>query len=91
MGDVDAGQPLRWTFVEFEVRAEDAPTLADAPAEVIDPDLGWYCSYGTSEEMFVVFGGRAFRCPRGDATRRAEVEEFARSRGVPEGQLDWES
>jgi hypothetical protein len=29
VGDVDAGQPKTWTFIEFEVRDEDAERLVD--------------------------------------------------------------
>ncbi len=39
--------------------------------------------------MIVVFHGRVFKYPTGDSTRRAEVEGYARSVGVPEAQLDW--
>src|SRR5437899_3167977 len=84
MGDVDAGQPLTWTFLEFEAPEEDAPSVAAALSNALDPTLGWYCDFRTNNETFVVFGGRIFHYPRGDRTRRSEAEAYARSVGVPE-------
>ena len=89
VGDVDAGQPLTWTFLDFEAPDEDAPRLAAALSDSLDPTLGWYCDFRTADETFVVFGGRIFRYPRGDRTRRSEVEAYARSVGVPDPQIDW--
>jgi hypothetical protein len=89
VGDEPAGQPKLWTFIEFEVPDDDAPALADALSQVLEVELGWYCDFRTEAETFVVFSGRVFRYPRGDRAARAEVEGFARSRGVPDSQLDW--
>ena len=51
---------------------------------------GWYCDFRSVDDTFVVFADAVFRYPRGDPARRAEVEDHARSCGVPEPQLDWE-
>ncbi len=88
-GDTDAGQPRTWTFIEFAAAAADADRLADTLSRVLDERLGWYCDFRSLTETFVVFSGRVFRYPRGDADRRREVEEHGRSVGVPESQLDW--
>jgi hypothetical protein len=37
----------------------------------------------------VVFAGKVFRYPRGNSAGRAEAQEYARSMGIPEAQLDW--
>jgi hypothetical protein len=87
-GDVEAGQPEVWTFIEFEVPAPHAPDLAERLAEVLDP-AAWYCDFRSDDEVFVVFSGRIFRYPRGDVDRRREAERWGRSVGVPEAQLDW--
>ena len=89
VGDVDAGQPLTWTFIHFEAPAEQASRLADALSNALDPTLGWYCDFRTADETFVAFGGRVFRYPRGDRAGRSEAEAYARSVGVPEAQIDW--
>ena len=89
VGDVDAGQPLTWTFLDFEAPDDDAPRLAAALSDSLDPTIGWYCDFRTADETFVVFGGRIFRYPRGDRTRRSEAEAYARSVGVPDPQIDW--
>lgn len=88
-GDTDVGQPLTWTFVDFEAPLEDAERLAAALSRSLDARLGWYCDFRSPTETFVVFADRVFRYPRGDRAGRAEVEDYARSVGVPESQLDW--
>ncbi len=89
VGDVEAGQPRTWTFLEFEVSDDETQRLAEALQEALDAVGGWYCDFRSADETFVVFCGRIFRYPRGDTTRRAEAEEYGRSVGVPEAQLDW--
>jgi hypothetical protein len=89
VGDVDAGQPLTWTFLEFEAADEEAPRLMSKLSEALDPTVGWYCDFRSADETFVVFGGRAFRYPRGDRAGRSEAFAYGRSVGVPDAQLDW--
>jgi len=89
LGDIQAGQPLTWTFIDFEVADEDAERLADALEGSLDPVGGWYCDFRNDDETFVVFSGRTFRYPRGNHAGRAAAADYARSVGVPEGQLDW--
>jgi hypothetical protein len=88
-GDTDAGQPLTWTFIEFEAALEEADRLAVALSRALDKKLGWYCDFRSPTETFVVFAERVFRYPRGDRVGRSEAEAHARSMGVPESQLDW--
>lgn len=88
-GDPTAGQPLAWTFFEFEAPDDTADVLAAALSRALDAAHGWYCDFRTDDETFVVFAERVFRYPRGDRAARAEVEAHGRSVGVPESQLDW--
>jgi hypothetical protein len=88
-GDTSVGQPSAWTFITFEAPADRAPDLAAALSDALEPERGWYCDFHTDDETFVVFSGRVFRYSRGDRTRRVEAEEYGRSKGVPEAQLDW--
>jgi hypothetical protein len=90
VGDMSAGQPLTWTFIEFNVEDQVLTDLAEALSRSLDPTGGWYCSLHTLEETFVVFAGRGFRYPSGDVQGRAEAEAYGRSVGVPEAQLDWD-
>ena len=82
------GFPPDWTLLHFEVGDDDAPRLADALADVLG-DFGWYADFHTANESFVVYAGRVFRYPKGDAAGRAEAQAHGRARGVPEPQLDW--
>jgi hypothetical protein len=89
VGDTAAGQPLTWTFLDFEVEDAAVDDLAAALSSSLDPSHGWYCSFRTAEEQFVVFAGRVFRYPPGEHEGRSQAEMYARSVGVPETQLDW--
>jgi hypothetical protein len=89
VGDESVGQPLTWTFIEFEVDDTVVADLIEALSRSIDPSGGWYCDFRTDEETFVVFASRVFRYPRGVDKARAEAEAYGRSVGVPEVQLDW--
>ncbi len=89
LGDVDAGQPLTWTFLDFEADDEYAESLAALLSEVLEPTGGWYCDFRNSDTTFVVFSGRIFHYPRGDRAGRAAAEDHGRAIGVPESQLDW--
>ena len=89
LGDVGAGQPLTWTFVDFEAAEADAGRLSDALEQSLERVGGWYCDFRSDAETWVVFAGRTFRYPRGDAAGRAAAVEYGRSVGVPERQLDW--
>jgi hypothetical protein len=88
VGELSAGQPLTWTFIEFEIPDDDAEVLASALSEVLELG-GWYCDFRSDKETFVVFANRVFRYARGDRSGRAEAEGYARSVGVPEAQIDW--
>lgn len=87
-GTPAAGQPLVWTMLEFEAADDALDSLITQLAGAVRPGP-WYCDVRTDAESVVVFSGRVFRYARGDAASRAEAEAFARSRGVPEGQVDW--
>lgn len=89
VGEVAAGQPLTWTFLDFEADDADAEPLADLLSSVLETAGGWYCDFRNDRETFVVFSGRIFRYPRGDPAGRAEAAAHARSVGVPEAQIDW--
>ena len=40
-------------------------------------------------ESFIVFPGRIFRYPRGDASGRADAQAYGRRLAIPDPQLDW--
>jgi hypothetical protein len=82
-------QPSVWTFLEFEASDEVADQLADVLARSLLPVGGWYANFTVGDEHVVVFAGRIFRHRRGDQSRRAEAEAYARQVGVPRGQMDW--
>ena len=78
-----SGPRLNFTAAEQQA-GELARTFADALAEP-----GWYVNFESPAESFMVFPGRIFRYPRGDAAARAEAQEYGRRLAIPEPQLDW--
>jgi hypothetical protein len=88
-GDIFAGQPLTWTFLEFHVQLDDVDSWAEKLSEVLDDRFGWYCDFRSPTETFVVFARQIFRYARGDQAGRARAAAHARSVGVPEAQIDW--
>lgn len=83
-------QPSTWTWVEFDFPDEEAGRLADALAAVLEARGGWYSNFSVGGETFVVYAGRVFRYTSGDEAARAEAQDYGRSVGVPETQLDWD-
>ncbi|WP_024287796.1 hypothetical protein [Cellulomonas sp. KRMCY2] len=84
-----AGQPAVWTFLEIEGPDDRAEELAGSLARCLLAEGGWYADFALGQDHVVVFAGRVFRYRAGDAARRAEAQDYARSVGVPEHQLDW--
>ena len=89
VGGASAAQPAVWTLVEWESDGEDVGALADALADALEPELGWYADFVAGDERVVVFAGKVFRYRRGDESGRAEAVAYGRSVGTPEHQLDW--
>jgi hypothetical protein len=87
-GGTTPDQPDIWTSLEFEACDSDARELAEAFARVLDQP-GWYVNFQSPAESFVVFPGKIFRYPRGDAAGRAAAQAHGRQLAIPESQLDW--
>nr|WP_221377334.1 hypothetical protein [Actinoplanes polyasparticus] len=80
-------QPSVWTVVEFSSQADPGELAGHFARTLTGP--GWYVSFDTDSETFVVFPGKVFRYPKGDERARAEAETYALSAGVPKSQTDW--
>ena len=81
-------QPGVWTVLEFEAAEECAAELAQAFADAL-AEPGWYVNFQSPSESFIVFPGRIFRYPRGDASGRAAAQAYGRRLAIPGPQLDW--
>ncbi|MFE7271840.1 hypothetical protein [Streptomyces sp. NPDC057623] len=83
-------QPQRWTLLDFAAEEDHAEPLAEQMAGALAPTGGWYVNYNTTTEAFVIFPGKVFRYPRGQAEGRHAAQAHGRSIGIPEPQLDWQ-
>jgi len=81
-------QPPIWTGIYFEVDEKDAEDLTRKLAGVLDAG-GWYADFRSDAETTVVYRGKIFRYPRGNAAGRADAVAHGRVQGVPDHQLDW--
>jgi hypothetical protein len=81
-------QPPVWTALDFAADEAQAGELAQTFADVLDRP-GWYVNFESPTESFIMFPGRIFRYPRGDAAGRAEAQAYGRQLAIPEPQLDW--
>ena len=81
-------QPDIWCVLDFDADEADAEDLAQAFAGAIGQP-GWYVNFQSPAESFIVFPGRIFRYPRGDAAGRAEAQAHGRRLAIPDPQLDW--
>ncbi len=87
-GDPEAGQPKDWTFIEFSLPRAFVQGFVEALSRSLI-EGPWYCDFHSDAEVVVVFANGVFRYPPADKQSRQEVEEYGRSVGVPEAQLDW--
>ena len=87
-GGTTPEQPDIWTTLDFEADESGARELAEVFAEVLDQP-GWYVNFQSPAESFVIFPGKIFRYPRGDAAGRAAARAHGRQLDIPEPQLDW--
>jgi hypothetical protein len=82
-------QPQVWTFVDFEAPADQAETVAEALARILEPDNGWWADFVVADVHYVVFADRVFRYRIGDADARDDVVADGLRAGTPRHQLDW--
>lgn len=75
-GSVGCGQPPVWTLLDFEAAEERAEALAAALAAVLLREGGWYADFHGGGERYVIFAGRSFRYPEGDAAGREEAVAY---------------
>jgi hypothetical protein len=83
----NASDPPVWTAMYFDGDASQADSVAEKLSQVLHS--GWYCNIATESDSYVVFPSRFFKYPRGEEQGRAEAQEYGRSLGLPEEQLDW--
>jgi len=82
------GQPAIWTLIDFTCPADDVDPFAEQLAAGLAAGP-WYLDMATDTTKYVIFAGKTYAFPRGDAAGNQEAVEYARSVGVPEAQLDW--
>ncbi len=87
----ELGRPAgpTWTATFFEGDEDTADETAELISNAMK-DLYWYANIHLPVDEIVIFARKVFRYRRGDAEARKAPEDYARSVGVPEHQIDWE-
>ena len=80
-------QPTTWTAMSFEVKESQANTIAEKLSRALKPQ--WYINASTTSQVYVVFPCKVFMYPKGDCQQRAAAQQYGRSLGIPDSQLDW--
>ena len=78
-----------WTATFFEGDESEADETAAMISRAMK-DLYWYANIHLPTDEIVIFAREVFRYVRFDAEARKAPEDYARSLGVPEHQIDWE-
>lgn len=86
--DATDEQPSAWTMIHFEFPEDQAESVANALADVLETP-GWYTNFDTDQDKIVIFPGRVFRYPRDDHAARIEAEAYAAALDIPAAQRDW--
>ncbi|MPY56146.1 hypothetical protein [Streptomyces spongiae] len=89
MTNVGDAQPRLWTLLDFTAEEAGARHFADQLTSCLPSTGGWYTDFHTPSDTFVIFANKVFRYPPGQAEDRREAQDYSRSVGVPEQQLDW--
>lgn len=89
MTSVADDQPRLWTLLDFTAEEPEAQRLADQLASCLSTG-SWYIGFHTETDTYVIFASKVFRYPRGQVEGRREAQNYGRSAGVPEQQLDWQ-
>ncbi len=86
--DPAPSQPSVWTLLEFEAESNYAETLSSHLSSGL-ASPGWYASFDSDGEVWVIFPGRVFHYDRADASAHDEVSRYAHEAGLPDDQCDW--
>lgn len=81
-------QPSIWTALSFEVENAEADAIAEELSHVLKSP-GWYIDARQDEWVYVIFPQRVFKYQHGAGSQRATAQDYARSIGIPDSQLDW--
>ena len=82
-----AYQPTTWTAMSFEVEENQANTISEKLSRALKPQ--WYINASTASQIYVVFPCKVFTYHKGDGQKRAAAQQYGRSLGIPDSQLDW--
>ena len=81
-------QPAEVHIVSFTVADDMAPAVADELSRLLKPGH-WYADFGNEYDKYVIFPGKIFHFAPKETDKKQKAQEYGRSLGIPESQLDW--
>lgn len=81
-----------WILHTVEIEEEDADKWAEWLSDHIDNshDHPWYADYRNEKFHYVIYPGKIFKMDRTNKEENKKAQEYGKSKGIPEYQLDWE-
>ncbi len=73
-----------WTLIFFHSETDDLPLrLANAIIE------DWFADMKSGKTKYIIFKNRVLEYEIGNASKKEEVLNYMRARGIPENQFNW--
>ncbi len=83
-------QPDTWTLISYTCEDREAEGLAKLFAASLKEGK-WYTNFTTGDNIvYVIFPKKIFTYPVGDLEKKQTARDYARSVGIPDGQVDWD-
>lgn len=81
-----------WILHTVEIEEEEADKWAEWLSLHIDNshDHPWYVDYRNDKYHYVIFPNKIFKIDRSNSQQNKEAQEYGKSVGIPDYQLDWE-
>lgn len=86
--DALPGQPKVWHMAWFEIADEVIDQVVEKLSQSLD-DGKWYLDVSSDHLMYIIYKDKVFKYQKGYLAGRKLAEDYGRSLGISEKQLDW--
>ena len=86
--DASPGQPKVWNVAWFEIADEVIDQTVEKLSQSLD-DGKWFLEVSSDHLMYIIYKDKVFKYQKGYLAGRKLAEDYGRSLGIPEEQLDW--
>ncbi|MDO8269130.1 MAG: hypothetical protein Q7T54_00475 [Candidatus Levybacteria bacterium] len=81
-----------WILHTIEIEEDEIDKWAEWLSHNIDDshDHPWYADFRNDKYHYVIFPDKIFKIDRSNSEQNKEAQEYGKSVGIPDHQLDWE-